>query len=392
MLSPAITLIGADIRGCDARSVRIFDSRIVSLGERPQAGDRVLDLGGARLLPGLINAHDHLQLNSIPRLEPPKLYLNVQEWIADVNLRRRADPEFEARIAVALDQRLVIGGIKNLLSGVTTVAHHDPLFPTLLDPQYPIRVLTHFGWAHSLCIDGEDKVRASYRSTPGEWPWIIHAAEGIDDAAAAEFEQLESIGCIGSNSLIVHGVALSASQRARLIEAQAALVWCPSSNVRLFGRTASVEDLIAAGRVALGSDSRMSGAGDLLAELRLAEELVSIDEAALEALVTRDSARLLRLPDRGVIAVGALADLLVLPARLPLSQADRSDIRLLFKDGRVCFGDRDFAAQLVPASEWVDVRVDGTAKILSTAIAGVITQSCASETRIDIPAARWRAA
>ena len=70
-------------------------------------GDRVLDLSGARLLPGLINAHDHLQLNSIPQLEPAKLYLNVQEWIADVNLRRRADPEFEAQIAVALERRLI---------------------------------------------------------------------------------------------------------------------------------------------------------------------------------------------------------------------------------------------------------------------------------------------
>jgi cytosine/adenosine deaminase-related metal-dependent hydrolase len=392
MLNSPITLIGADIRCSDAHSVRIVDSRIVALDAQPRPGDRVLDLGGARLLPGLINAHDHLQLNSVPPLTPTRLYLNVQEWVADLNLRRRVDPQFEARIAIAREQRLLIGAIKNLLSGVTTVAHHDALFPALLDRNYPIHVLTQFGWSHSLCIDGAEQVRESYRSTPGEWPWIIHAAEGLDDAAVAEFDQLESIGCIANNTLIVHGIALSAAQRARLIQAQAALVWCPSSNVRLFGRTATVVDLIAAGRVALGTDSRMSGARDLLGELRLAAELIPIDESGLEALVTRDSARLLRLPDRGVIAVGARADLLILPARLPLSQASRADIRLLLVDGRVCYGDRDFAAELLPASDWVDVRVDGAAKVLSAAIAALMRQASASEDGIDIPVAQWRAA
>ena len=392
MLSSPITLIGADIRGSQARSIRILDSRIASLGERPQPGDRVLDLGGARVLPGLINAHDHLQLNGIPPLEPARLYLNVREWVADVNLHRRADPEFEARIAVAREQRLVSGGIKNLLSGVTTVAHHDALFPTLFEPHYPIRVLRHFGWSHSLGVDGEESVRASYHATPGDWPWIIHAAEGLDDAAAAEFDQLESIGCIKPNTVIVHGIALSASQRARLIAARAALVWCPSSNVHLFGRSATVEDLLIAGRVALGSDSRMSGARDLLDELRLARELIAIDETALEALVTRDGARLLRLADRGRLAVGARADLLILPANLPLSQAHRADIRLLLKDGRPCYGDREFAEQLLPASEWAQLRVDGVAKVLATGIAALVGKWQASEAGVEIHEAQWRAA
>ncbi len=386
-----VTFINAQI-GADTTTLRILGSRIAELGGQPHAADRVVDLKGDRLLPGLINAHDHLQLNSLPRLESGKHYRHVRDWISDINARRRSDPVFEATVAVARDERLLIGGMKNLLSGVTTVAHHDPLYPFLSTPDYPTGIVAECGWSHSLYIDGEQKVRSSYAHTPLQWPWIIHAAEGLDEEAANEFERLDALGCLGGNTLIVHGVALDQAQRMRLDRAAAGLIWCPSSNLRLFGETAGVGDLIARGRVALGTDSRLSGARDLLDELRVAREAGGLDERTLESLVTGDSARLLRLADRGVLKAGARADILILPARTSLSSARRADVRLVLRDGAVQYGDKDCAQAFAAAAHWVEVRVDGRPKILNGTVAALLSGASAHEEGLELCDLAWRAA
>jgi hypothetical protein len=340
----------------------------------------------------LINAHDHLQLNSLPRLDSGKHYRHVRDWIGDINARRRSDPSFEASIAVSRDERLLIGGMKNLLSGVTTVAHHDPLYPFLSSAHYPTSVVQNCGWSHSLYIDGEEKVCNSYRDTPTEWPWIIHAAEGLNQEATDEFERLDALGCLGPNTLIVHGIALDHAQRMRLDCAAAGLIWCPSSNLRLFGKTADAADLIGRVRVALGTDSRLSGARDLLEELCIAGQVCGLDESILESLVTKHSARLLKLSDRGTLRVGSRADILILPAGTRLSSAARADVRLVFLDGVFRYGDRDYAETLAPTSQWVDIRVDDRPKILESTIAALLCNSRAREEGLELPNVTWRAA
>jgi cytosine/adenosine deaminase-related metal-dependent hydrolase len=389
--SGAVTFINAQIDG-GASTLRILGPRIEALGAAAQPGDRVIDLNGDRLLPGLINAHDHLQLNSLPCLEFGSHYRNVRQWIDDINTRRRCDPAFEASVAVAREARLAVGGVKNLLSGVTTVAHHDPLYSFLSNPHFPTKVVTEYGWSHSLYIDGEEKVRSAYQNTPRDWPWIIHAAEGLDEEAAMEFDRLEALGCLGSNTLIVHGVAIDHEQRRRLERAGAGLIWCPSSNLSLFGKTADLGNLIARGRVALGSDSRLSGARDLLGELRIAAEIGKLDDPTLEFLVTINSARLLRLSDRGVLKPGARADILILPAGKQLAAAKRADIRLVLLDGLVRYGDKEYADRVAPASHWVEIRVDGTSKIFDSATAGLLSDASVCEDGLELPNATLRAA
>ena len=98
------------------------------------AGGFSVDLGGARVLPGLVNAHDHLQLNAaLPRLGFRELYRNASEWIADITPRLSSDPRLMAHRAVPREQRFFIGGLKNLFCGATTVAHHDPRVAALDD-------------------------------------------------------------------------------------------------------------------------------------------------------------------------------------------------------------------------------------------------------------------
>jgi len=387
-----ITFINAQVSRGSIGSLRVHGSRIAATGVAPEPGDVVLDLRGDRLLPGLINAHDHLQLNHLPVHEPPQYYQHARDWISEVDLRRRSDPQFAAGVSVARDQRLLLGGIKNLLSGVTTVAHHDPLYPFLAHRDYPVSVLRHYGWSHSLYIDGEEKLAASCRSTPSKWPWIVHAAEGLNAEAAHEFERIDTLGCLKSNTLLVHGIALDETQRMRLRRAGAGLIWCPSSNLRLFGRTAEVRELIEHHRVALGTDSRLSGARDVLAELRLARELSGLDEETLEGLVTHVSADLLRLPDRGSLRPGMRADLLILPAGTALTRATRAGVRMVMIDGIARYGDADCAPCAAPQAEWANVLVDGVPKMLDLRIAKLLALARAAESGLEMPQAAGRAA
>ncbi len=387
-----ITFVNAQLRDGHIGSLRVRGARIAAIDGEPEPADAVVDLRGDRLLPGLINAHDHLQLNSLPAHETSKFYRHARDWISEVDARRRTDPQFEAGVSVARDERLLFGGIKNLLSGVTTVAHHDPLYPFLTHSDYPISVVRDYGWSHSLYIDGEQPTVNSYRATPAGWPWIVHAAEGQNEEAADEFERLDALGCLQQNTLLVHGIALDEMQRARLKRAGAGLIWCPSSNMRLFGKTARVSDLLSHRRVALGTDSRLSGARDLLDELRLAARLAALDEETLQGLVTEVSAALLRLFDRGVLRRGLRADLLVLPGETRLGNANRSAVRLVMIDGIVRYGDADCVMRASPSHEWTPVVVDGVPKMLDRHLAKLLARTGTSEPGLEISQVAGRAA
>ncbi len=153
-----------------------------------------------------------------------------------------------------------------------------------------------------------------------------------------------------------------------------------------------VAELIERGRVAVGTDSRLSGARDLLGELRVAATVGGLDDATLEALATRHSSRLLRLADRGVLKPGARADILVLPGGIQLGAATRADVRLVLVDGNPSYGDEHYADMLTPVSAWVQIRVDDQPKVLSRPLAVLLSKLAVREQGIEIPDALERAA
>ncbi|MBV8503166.1 MAG: amidohydrolase family protein [Paucibacter sp.] len=357
-------------------SLRIVGDCIVGIDVAPAPGDRLIDCSGTRALPGLINAHDHLQLNGLPPLRYRDRYHHADEWIADIHPRLNTDPALRAYRAAPLADRLLTGALKNVLSGATTVAHHDPAYAEMFEPDFPVHVPRELGWSHSLGLDGESAVQASHRATPAHRPWVIHAAEGLE--AGEEFERLERLGCIGSNTLLVHGVGLTTAQQQRLVRAGAGLIWCPASNLAMFDRSVDPAALIEAGALALGSDSRISGSADLLVEARLASRLANLDGAALEQLLTATAARLLRLPDRGRLAIGMKADVILLPAALPLVRTERASLRAVFREGRLLLADPDLAVQDAgfhgrPAT------LDGRAKQLDQTLARAAARSSLPE-------------
>jgi hypothetical protein len=305
----------------------------------------------------------------------------------------RQDASIRRNMAYPLSARLFIGGLKNLLSGVTTVAHHNPWYGEIRR-SVPVRVVRRYGWAHSFGLETEPvgargepggRIAERCRKTPDDVPFMVHIGEGVDEAAAEEFRRLDSLNCVRSNTVLVHGVALTRADWGRLVERGANLVWCPASNRFLFGRTAAVRDLLnaAAGtesQVCLGSDSRLTGRRDLLEELQEARAAADVTPGELLRSVTSGPARALRLEQAGALRIGAPADLLVLPAlaRDPgdvLLAASRSDVQLVTIGGRPMFG----AAGLRPVFEARRVRtrtidVDGRERFAGAALARAIAR------------------
>jgi cytosine/adenosine deaminase-related metal-dependent hydrolase len=334
-----------------------------------------LDLRDHLVFPGLINAHEHLHVNAVPPLPAAAPFPNSYAWIEVFRAHLRTSA-VAAALARPKALRLRHGALKNLLAGVTCVAHHDPWHPALDAADFPVALLRGHGWAYALgWPDYGPPVRESFEATPPGRPWLIHLAEGSDAVARAELDQLDRLGCLASNSVLIHGVGLSERDMQRVIERGAAVVWCPSSNLALLGRTLDPRRLHAAGRLALGSDSRLSGGRDLLDELGVAAAQGGLGADALLSLVTNRAAAVLRLPERGRLAPGLPADLVIAadrggtPAQNLVGLA-RSELRAVVRDGVPRIADPDFADWFAAAGiDTVPVQLDGRPKLLAKELA-----------------------
>jgi cytosine/adenosine deaminase-related metal-dependent hydrolase/ubiquinone/menaquinone biosynthesis C-methylase UbiE len=316
------------------------DGRIEGLDSnsraRPGCGDSALDLSGYLLLPGIINAHDHLEFGLFPRLGHGP-YANAAEWAGDIH--RKDAAIIALHRSVPRDVRIAWGAIRNLLSGVTTVCHHNPLTPSMLDPDFPVTVLQNFRWAHSLSVDGDLAVRLE--SSVVNEPFIVHAAEGVDTQSSDEFYRLIEQGALHAHTVIVHGLAIPLDAIAQMNDCGAALIACPSSNSFLFDHVPAPELITGIHRVALGSDSPLTAVGDLLDELRFTHLHMGMNEGDLYRMVTSASVRILHLSDgEGSLAPRSIADFIATQDRglspaATLAQMSSQDVELVVRAGRV---------------------------------------------------------
>jgi len=313
--------------------------------------DVTLRVRDGLLHPGLINAHDHLHRNHYGRLGHPP-YQDAYEWGRDIH-HRFAESIARGR-ALPRREALMRGAWKNLRAGVTTVVHHDA-WEDVFDDGFPIRVV-RIATAHSL------RLAPTLPTAPDGAPFAIHLAEGVSSAATDEVRELDARGLVTRHLLAVHVVGVDARGIHRLRAAGAAVVWCPSSNRFLFGRTVPPELLAPGIDVLLGSDSLLTADGSLLRELHVARDLGLVTHARLcDAVGVTAASRLGVEPPS--LAVGARADVIVL--RRPLLEATEDDVALVVAGGALRVVDPPLVPALGALAErgWIET-VDGVPRWL----------------------------
>jgi hypothetical protein len=327
----------------------------------------VIDLSGFLILPGLVNAHDHLEFALFPRLANPP-YQNYIDWGTDIHNKF---PDVIAKHrAVPKELRLWWGGIRNLLCGATTVSHHNSLWPELRREDFPVKVVQEYGWGHSLALGGD--LRAARLATPEGRPFIVHACEGVDEKAREELWGLDRLRLLDASAVLVHGLAIDHMGVALMRERQTSLIVCPSSNSFLFGELPDMSLLGGIDSVALGNDSPLTAEGDLLDEIRFAIRFCRILPDVAYRMVTETPASILQLRDaEGCIRVSGTGDLIAIrdtdqDAADRLQTLSMIDIELVIIGGRVHLASEAILERL-PFAEKYELEplwIDGTIRWL----------------------------
>jgi cytosine/adenosine deaminase-related metal-dependent hydrolase len=377
---PSIWLTGARIavnaHETPHANLEIANGRILNLTPGPPPPGPAIDLRNYLLLPGLINCHDHLEFNLFPRLGHGP-YAHSGEWARDIYHPDRSP--LREHLSVPKPVRLFWGGIKNLLSGVTTVCHHNP-HDAVFEEAFPVQVVRRYGWAHSISF--EKDVAQLFAATPPHEPFIIHAGEGTDERSRDEVFELDRMGALDRRTILVHGVAFSRDGHALRTDRGAALVWCPTSNRFILGTTLDVQSLDNLDTVALGSDSALTAQGNLLDEIHAARE-EGAPADSIYRMVTETAAAILRLHDgEGRLEPGSIANLIAIPwkEKTPadaVAQMDLPEVEMVLVAGQLQLASAEMLKRWDPTDtdglEWIFV--DGLRRKIRAPISWLIRET-----------------
>ncbi|MBN1410878.1 MAG: amidohydrolase family protein [Spirochaetales bacterium] len=334
-------------------SIKIRNNRIAGIGG--QKADYNIDFNNRYYLyPGIINVHDHLRGNYLPKVGPKNgnFYLNWSVWDYDLQHSKVRDE----REKNTVQDLYLLSAYKNLFSGAITVNDH---FPHAENEKYisvlPIRIITNYTLEHSCAsfsLKWGDGIETEHkRAVEKNFPFIIHCEEGFDRETQNSLVKLEKMGCLDDHNVLIHCIGFSNSDIRKVSRAGASIVWCPGSNMYMFNVTCKIREILKAGiNVSIGTDATHSGSANIIDEMQFARKTYrkiyseDLDAKTIFDMVTINPARAFRIQDDlGSIAPDKRADFLVLkPRRRDPYEAfvnmRMQDIELLVLDGKPIYG------------------------------------------------------
>ena len=361
--------------------VAVRDRRIAAIGSEddpPPTPPR--DLGDVAILPGLVNAHTHLELSWLRGRVPPAA--SFVEWVRQLFLTRggRSERQGDAKVTGAARQgarelresgTAAVGDISNSLATVESIraaglrglVFHELLGFNLLTgqsvvdtrslrmmaaafgadevrvslaPHAPYSVSPEMFQAIRREVDGsavpitsvhlgESQSEVDFlRDGSGPWPamlrWVGSEREDWHPPGLSPVAYLDQLGMLDARTLVVHAVQVPDAELRRLAEIGCTVVTCPRSNQWVGVGMPPIARFYAAGlKVAVGTDSLASVSDlNLFTELQTMRWLApSVPARRLLESATRIGAEALALGDElGTIEVGKIADLIAV--RVPV--------------------------------------------------------------------------
>ncbi|MCD6364081.1 MAG: putative aminohydrolase SsnA [Synergistetes bacterium] len=275
-----------------------------------------LDLAGKLVLPGLVNIHSHLYsslVRGMPISVSPQSFLGILKeiwWKLDLHL----DEE-------SVYYSALVGGIESLKSGITAIVDHHASYGCVRGSLLLLKraLVDELGMRADLCYEVSDRcgrekaeeaieenlsfielslkegngyfkahlglhasftlsdetLQACVGSAPESVGFHIHLAEGPEDQRDSiekydlkVVERLDRWGILRKNTIVVHGIDLSAGEKDILSSRDVFFAHCPQSNMNNGVGTADLSSMFDRGiKVCLGND----GYGfNILNDLRVA--------------------------------------------------------------------------------------------------------------------------
>ncbi|MBN1770205.1 MAG: amidohydrolase family protein [Deltaproteobacteria bacterium] len=399
--APPAEVLRTGTAGVVLRGVVLAPDRVLDPGEVFVAGDgsiacvaedcagtagastaTLIDTHGV-ISPGLIDAHNHLAYNFLPEWipDPPRLFENRYQWAED--------PQYEAHIRPYAAHRSTgthycpaakWGELRSLFHGTTTVQGQSFEQSCV---NWGVRNADHFhGLGHDHMrttiasvrdiTDSEatDYVASFAAATNPTTRFAVHMTEGYaSDHVLEEFDSFAGRDpranrhagtslLIPPTSLLIHCMTMTPAQIEEARATQASIVWSPSSNWVLYGRTAPIAEFLATDglTVAIAPDWTPSGEDEMLSELRFgwaygrATGIAALTTERLWRMGTSEAAVAVGLDHRiGRLEAGLVGDVAVFGRQGAdpygaVLDSRAADVRLVLLGGRGMYGDAGLQA------------------------------------------------